>query len=258
MSMRKIVGIVGGVGPYAGLDLCKKVFDHTRATTDQEHLDLVMLSWPQSVADRTAFLLGRSDANPAPGLCECLLALESVGCSVAGIACNTAHSPRLFGELNEGLRARSSAIELLNMIEEVAAFLQRHHPSVRSVGVLATDGTVNANVYGEVLGGCGLGTVYPEPIIQRELVQATIYDRTYGLKAFSDPVSDRARSNVLRAANHLVEDKGVDAIVLGCTELPLAVREQRLFDRPVIDASMVLARALVARVAPEKLRPYNA
>jgi aspartate racemase len=258
MSSRKIVGIVGGVGPYAGLDLSKKVFDHTLATTDQEHLDLVMLSWPQSVADRTAFLLGRSDEDPAPALCECLLALESIGCSVAGIACNTAHSPRLFQALKGGLRARGSSIELLNMIEEVAAFLRRYHPSVRRVGVLATDGTVAANVYGEILCGAGFEAVYSEPAVQRDMVQAAIYDRGYGLKAFSDPVTDRARSDVLQAARHLVEVKQAEAIVLGCTELPLAVREPQLFGRPVIDASMVLARALVARVAPEKLRPHVA
>jgi aspartate racemase len=257
MSSRKIVGIVGGVGPYAGLDLSKKVFDHTLATTDQEHLDLVMLSWPQSVADRTAFLLGRSDADPAPALCECLLALESIGCGIAGIACNTAHSPRLFQALKSGLQARGSSIELLNMIEEVAAFLRRYHPSVHRVGVLATDGTVGANVYGEVLGGAGFEAVYSESAVQRDLIQAAIYDRGYGLKAFSDPVTDRARSDVLQAARHLVEDRQAEAIVLGCTELPLAVRETQLFGRPVIDASMVLARALVGRVAPDKLRPIG-
>jgi aspartate racemase len=243
------------VGPYAGLDLSKKVFDHTRASSDQEHLDLVMVSWPQSIADRTAFLLGRSEANPAPALSDCVMALESVGCSVAGIACNTAHSPRLFDALKSALAARGSRIRLLNMIEEVATHLGERFPSVRRVGVLATDGTVNANVYGEVLGRRGLEVVYPRASEQRDWVQAAIYDRSYGLKAFSDPVTDRARGDVMRAVRHLVDDGGAEAVVLGCTELPLAVRESRLLDRPVIDASMVLARALIAGTAPDRLKP---
>ena len=43
-----MIGIVGGVGPYAGLDLAKNIFDNTLAETDQQHLPLVMLSLPEN------------------------------------------------------------------------------------------------------------------------------------------------------------------------------------------------------------------
>ncbi len=257
MEKARILGIVGGIGPYAGLDLTRKVLDQTRASTDQDHLDLVVLSWPREVPDRSAFLLGRSTADPVPGLIRCVLALESLGAAVVGIACNTAHSPRLFDRLISMLRSGGSSIVVINMIEEVARFIRVHHPNVRRVGVLATDGTVDTNAYGEVLGRDGLSAVYPDPLIQRNRVHAAIYDQNYGIKAFSANVTGRARTDVLEAARHLVIDKEAEALVLGCTELPLAISERTLHDRPVIDSSVVLARALVAGVEPERLRPFD-
>ena len=48
-----MIGIVGGVGPYAGLDLLRKLLDNTLANSDQEHLDTVLLSLPSGIMDRT-------------------------------------------------------------------------------------------------------------------------------------------------------------------------------------------------------------
>lgn len=257
VEQSRIVGIVGGVGPYAGLDLTRKVLDQTRASTDQDHLNVVVLSWPREVPDRSAFLLGKSTADPVPGLVRCVRALESLGAAVAGIACNTAHSPRLFDRLISALRSGGSNIVMINMIEEVARFIRVHYPDVRRVGVLATDGTVSSNAYGVVMGVEGLSAVYPDPQVQRDLVHAAIYDQNYGIKAFSAHVTGRARADVLEAARHMVIEKGVEALVLACTELPLAVSERVLYGRPVIDATVVLARALVAGVEPDKLKPID-
>ncbi len=253
----QMIGIVGGVGPYAGLDLSRKVLDQTRASTDQDHLNMILLSWPRHVPDRSAFLLGRSTDDPVPGMVRCVLALESVGATVAGIACNTAHSPRLFGRLISTLSSNGSRIVVVNMIQEVARFIQYYLPGVRRVGVLATDGTVSTNTYGEVLEQEGFAAVYPDAQVQRDLVHNAIYDQAYGIKAFSEPVTARARADVVEAARHLVIEKEAETLVLGCTELPLAVSERVLHGKPVIDASVVLARALVASVEPDRLKPFD-
>ena len=62
-----MIGIVGGVGPYAGLDLMRKVFDQTLAGGDQEHVDALLFSLPSGIADRTEYLEGRVEQNPPPG-----------------------------------------------------------------------------------------------------------------------------------------------------------------------------------------------
>ena len=60
MSDKHLIGIVGGVGPYAGLDLAEKIFDQTDARSDQEHLPVALLSILGEIEDRTAFILGNS------------------------------------------------------------------------------------------------------------------------------------------------------------------------------------------------------
>ncbi len=252
-----IIGIIGGIGPYAGLDLNRKIFDQTSATRDQEHLSVLMLSWPRQIPDRSAFLLGQSLEDPATGIVHCLRVLESAGVTVAGIACNTAHSPKIFDAVISGLHDAGSGIEVVNMIREVAMFLRSHYPGVEHVGVLGTDGTIRANAYAEVLVEEGISTAYPDPDVQHDLVHPAIYDPEYGIKAQSEPVTEKARAHVHEAARHMLEDKDVDALVLGCTELPLVIHERSLHGKPVIDPTLILARALIARVAPGKLLHFD-
>ncbi len=252
----KTIGIVGGVGPYAGLDITRKVFDSTIASADQEHLNVLLFSAPSEISDRTAFVLGRSAVNPAEGIFNMLKRMESAGVDVAAIACNTAHSPLIFDAVINRLKRGKSRIELVHMIREAALFIKEHYPGLKRIGVLATDGTVKAGVYDTVFGKEGLAVIYPEPEVQKEKVHRAIYDPSYGIKASSNPVSDAARKDIREAAGHLA-GKGAECVVLGCTELPLAFISNERPPVPVIDANLALARALVKSAAPEKLKPLS-
>ena len=252
--VQKIIGIVGGVGPYAGLDLTRKIFDQTVARRDQEHVSVVLWSAPDEIGDRTEFVLGRSATNPAGGIAAIVQRMEAAGASYAAIACNTAHSPPIFDVITRILRDGGSRIELLNMVAEVVRFVREYHPAVAAVGVLATDGTMRSRVYTDGFARAGIKVVYPDAEVQARKVLPAIYDLDYGIKAKSEPVTPRARADLLDAAAHLFS-KGAQALVLGCTELPLAIDSDQIGGRVVIDPTLVLARALVERVAPERLKP---
>jgi aspartate racemase len=254
----RIIGIVGGIGPHAGIDLNRKIFDQTRASCDQEHLNVILLSLSGEIPDRSAYLLGRSAENPVTGILKCLQILETAGAEVAGIACNTAHAPLIFDGILDSLRLSGGRIELVNMIEAVGEFLRVNWPDVRNVGVLGTDGTVESDAYASVLRSCGMTVVYPDAVIQRDKVHGAIYHPAYGIKAVSEPVTRQARDALRGAAEHLIQDKKCDALVLGCTEIPLALREKEMLGKPLIDPTVVLARALIARVAPERLVTVSA
>lgn len=86
------------------------------------------------------------------------------------------------------------------------------------------------------------------------MVQRAISDPAFGIKAFSDPVTPRARQILLDAARRLVEVRHVDAVLLGCTEIPVAVTESVLYDTPVVDATSVLAQELIRASCPERLK----
>jgi aspartate racemase len=254
MESTKVIGVVGGVGPYAGIDLVRKIFDQTVARRDQEHLPVLLMSLPEEIEDRTAFLLGRSSRNPAHALVEVLRKLSQAGATVAGIPCNTAHAPAIFDLVKEGIAARSPSLKLLHMIEETAEFLQQHFPQYKHLGLLSTIGTAQSGVYQQTLERTGFRVMLPDEDVQRNQVHSAIYDAEYGIKAVSNPVAPRARQHLLDAAHKLLR-AGAEAIILGCTEIPLALPEQSLDGVPLIDPTTILARALIREVRPHQLKP---
>ncbi len=253
MSNRRIIGIVGGVGPYAGVDLAQKIFDQTNARADQEHLPVALLSVPGEIADRTAFILGETATNPAHALAEIIQRLERMGASVVGIPCNTAHAPQIFDVIIEKLAEAGCNVKLVHMIERVARFIREKYPRVRKVAVLSTTGTNKANVYPHFLEKEGIEVLSPSNSLQ-DNIHAAVYDPEYGIKARSNPVTETARAGLMDAIAFF-QNEGAEAIILGCTEIPIAIRERKIGGMPIIDSTLILARALIDSVAPEKLRP---
>ena len=248
-----MIGIVGGVGPYAGLDLAKNIFDNTIADTDQDHLDLLMLSVPQTITDRTEYLMGRDETNPGAAIARVLMRMEKAGATVAGIPCNTAHAEGIFGVIEKALEHAGAKIMLINMAQETVKAIREEYPAVKNVAVLSTTGTYKFGIYAKPLKEEKLKIFVPGFETQDNVVHAAIYNREYGIKAKANPVTDRARSDLLDVARQLV-DQGAELIIKGCTEIVLAIPEDKIYGVPTIDPSVVLARRLVEIECPEKLK----
>lgn len=253
MNAEGIIGVVGGVGPYAGLDLMRKIYDQTVAACDQDYPPVINLSMPGQILDRTEFLLGETAVNPAYAFADQVETLAHAGATVAAIPCNTAHAPPIFNVLQAELTRRRIAIQFLHLIEETAVFLKTQCPSVKRVGVLATNGTYRLGVYAGVLAPRGYTVLMPPPSVQEKFVHPAIYSKAYGIKARGS-ATDRARQDLLKAADYL-HQAGAEALILGCTELPLAITEPLYRGMPVVDTTLVLARALVHAVRPAQLKP---
>ena len=118
---RKMIGVVGGMGPYAGLDLVKKIFDLTKADQDQNHVPLAMISVPHKIEDRTKFLEGAIDINPGIEISRIVNQLSKQGASFIGMPCNTAHSPSIIKEVYNTM---PRGVTFINMIVEVIKFIQ--------------------------------------------------------------------------------------------------------------------------------------
>ena len=251
-----VIGVVAGTGPFAGLDLLGKIVAQTAATRDQEHLTVASLSQPSAIPDRTAFLLGETAQNPGAPLAEQLLLLEQMGAVVAGIPCNTAHAPPIFDEITARLAAAGSSLKLLHMIAEVGQELRRSFPQVQRVGVLSTVGTAVARVYPLTLEPLGYDVLVPEAPFLAGTIHAAIYDESYGIKACGR-ATPAAREAMLQGVRQLRE-AGAEAVILGCTEIPLALPEPEYEGLPLLDTSLILARALICAVDPRRLRPWPA
>ena len=250
--MEKIIGVVGGVGPFAGIDLLGKIAGQTEAQRDQEHLAVYSISQPRPIGDRTGFLLGKTGVNPGYAIAEQLHTLSQMGASVAGIPCNTAHAPSIFAVIR---RQAPAGLLLLHMIDEVVGHIQSHYAGIKQVGILSTSGTYRSKVYPQLLESAGFQTLVPDEKLQDELINQAIYDPVYGLKAIGR-ATERSREELGVGLAHL-RAKGAEAVILGCTEIPLAINKKRVDGAIILDPTLILARALIREIDPAKLKPLE-
>ncbi|WP_128895462.1 aspartate/glutamate racemase family protein [Longirhabdus pacifica] len=253
MYSGKTIGIVGGLGPFAGIDMVKQIFYHTKANTDQDHIPVILISAPQQIEPRVTFVLGESSKNPAHSIVTVIQKLERAGADIIGIPCNTAHAPMIMNIVKQELKKRKSNIVLINMIDEIFHTIKKKHPNTTNVGILTTSAMYETHIYKNIIQSHGYNAIIPPADMQRHLVNQAIYDKEYGIKSQSHPVSLQARANLLESMQYLIEEKA-DVIILGCTELPLAIHEQVIDQVPIIHSTMVLATALIKKASPERLK----
>lgn len=250
------IGILGGMGPYPGLDLARHIMNHTAASADRDHLPLALLSAPHRIPDRNGFLLGASTPSPAPALTELAEELAGLGARLIGIPCNTAHAPSIFEPLTEALARTHPRVRLLHLIDETARYVATRYPNIERAGVLSTLALYRLELYPEALAREGITPVTPDPDVQERLISPVIFDPDYGLKAQSSPPTPRARRDLRRGLRHLKE-QGAQAVILGCSELPLGLPAKMDEGLVIIDPLVALARALISAAAPKKLRPLD-
>ena len=233
--MQRIVGILGGMGPLATVDLYRKIILTTPARRDQDHLHVIIDADP-SVPDRTAALRGEAP-DPTPWLVRGARRLEAAGAGFIAMPCNTAHAflPAVQPQVG---------IPFLDMIEETAARVRADHPAARRAGILATAGTIGSGLYHRALARHGLDALAPADEVQRRLVDAAIA----AVKA-GDSGPD-AGAWLVEAARSLVE-AGAEVLLAACTEIPLALTAE-MAPAPLLDPTQVLAEAAVreARAVP--------
>jgi aspartate racemase len=246
-----LIGVIGGVGPYAGLDFVRGLFKNTRALTDQEHLNTLLVSCPGLIPDRTKYLLDEEPVNPSAGLFESAKILYAAGARHAVVVCNTAHSDRIFNPFCGMVREAMPDMLIVNMLRSCADFIKMKHPEIKTLGLLATKGTYKSRVYSEYFKADeGFSLLEPELPGQNRIAEA-IYSLDFGIKAHSDPVQAKA-CNILLYEGFRLLDRGAQGLILGCTELPLAV-DPADFSAPVFNPGFLAARELIRLTAPSSL-----
>jgi aspartate racemase len=220
--MRKI-GVIGGMGPQATVDLINKVIAATPASCDQEHIPLLVDIVPQ-VPDRTAYLLGKGK-TPLPMMLESSARLVDSGVDALCMPCNTAHA------FADKLQAQLG-IPFLSIIESTVEKLTQ----ASRVAVLATPGTYRCGVYDRALDAAGLQSLVIKPAIQKQIADAIYKVKAGRMREAAQPLQ--------YAVNTLCESR-VDVLVAACTELPLLM-PSIVTDIAVIDATQALAEKIVA------------
>lgn len=229
---KKSIGIIGGMGPAATVDLFKKIVENTAADSDAGHVRVYMDCQP-TIPDRTKAILENGE-SPVPYLAQSAEKLASIGADFLIMPCNTSHY--FYDEL-----CALSPVPVMNMIRQTAKFL--HAQGIRKVGLLATDGTVKAGVYQKELEAFGIEAVCPSTEGQREIMRL-IYD---GVKADAPHFPAEKVREVVKE----LFEQGAKVLVLGCSELPLGFERYGISLENTVDAVEVLARAAIAEAGYE-------
>ncbi len=255
--MHNFIGIIGGVGPHAGLQLAKEIFKNTNAACDQDHVPLCLLNLPM-IPDRSRYLMN-PDTEPHPQ--DAVLAgidqLELLKVSIFAIPCNTAHAPAILNPILEEMKLRNYKIRFLHLVQETLMHIKRSYPSIQKIGLLSTAGTYLSEVYEKTTTavnrseGGNLSILVPPTKEEQLDVHDSIYNPTFGIKAQSDPIDQRAIAILVKNAYNLIE-KGAEVIVLGCTEISLLARELSL-SVPCVDPLNIVARRLIQETFPLRL-----
>lgn len=227
--MHRTIGVLGGLGPWATLDFFEKVLRLTPARRDQEHLRLVIDNNPK-IPDRGPAILGEPGAeDPAPALVATARAVEGAGADFIVIPCNTAHY--FYKSISGAVR-----VPVLHIMEEVARAAAASMPGLSRVGLLGTRATVATGLYQQAFSPLGTEVLAPD-----STGQAVIDRLIYAIKAGQ---VDEALQEEGTAVGQRLGEAGAEAIILGCTELPLVFKEGNL-GLPVLDSNLILAEAAV-------------
>jgi len=216
--MTKTLGVLGGMGPAATLDFLAKVQAATPVSREQDHLRVLVDINPH-VPDRN-----QQGSDPGPVLASMAAGLRDAGAQVLAIACNTAHA--------YAQAVRASGLPLIDMLE-TAGEVARLGGATR-VGVLGTG--LALGLYRERLHHQGLEVITLDDHEQVEFMALLYRLKTGDL----GPDSQAA----MAALAHRLVAKGAQAVIAGCTEIPL-VLESRDLSVPLIDATQCLAEACV-------------
>ena len=239
---QKVIGILGGMGPEATVDCFDKIIKNTPATGDQDHPRVVIDSNPK-VPDRTAAIIGDGE-SPVPVMVAGCRALQRAGADFIIIPCVSAHV--FIADVQQQIE-----LPILSIFDAVTETITREYPAIKIVGLLGTTGTVSGGLFQKRLALEDITTLVPDDAMQSKIMDA-IYDikNTRPSRTQSEITAD-----LVTAAESLISKKpeGARGIIAGCTEIPLALKQEHLA-LPYFDAVTILARAAILQAG---LTPVN-
>lgn len=230
MNASKVVGIMGGMGPAATVDLMQRIIAATPATDDGDHIRTLVDNNPK-VPSRIKALIEKTGPSPLPTLIAMAQQLEGLGSDFLAMPCNTAH--HYYPEL-----ASAIDIPFLNIMALVSAHIAHKQPDAKRVGLLASSALSQIQLYEPSIHANGATVVYPGSKEQSALMELIV-----AVKANAEERTGYA------ALQHCADDlksRGVDCLLIACTELSV-ISKHLSINIATYDAADILAHEIVAR-----------
>ena len=222
----KIVGILGGMGPEATVDLMQRIIRLTPALDDADHIRCIVDNNPK-VPSRIKAIIEGDGEDPGPCMADMGRRLESWGADFLVIACNTAHY--YYDAVQHAVD-----IPVINLIDLVATHVNNHFPDQGNVGILASPAVAMTGLYAKRFRALGIDDVWPDPDHQERLLGI--------IKAIKKgDTGDRVRADYAGVCKNL-KQRGASLAIIACTELS-ALGGNLPID--CVDAAEILATEIV-------------
>lgn len=226
----KIVGIIGGMGPEATVDLMQRIIEATPAEDDVDHIRMLVDNNPK-VPSRIKALIEGAGESPAPCMIEMAQGLERQGADFLVIPCNTAH--HYYEEV-----ALSVSVPVINLIQLTAETIKTRQPEIFKVGLLASSALQVIGLYEPWFHRLGIEILYPEADSQASVMQLI---RDVKARRRID-----AQIEAYNSAAKNLEAQGAQCLVIACTEL--SVLDEKLESAlPIYDAADLLVAEIIRR-----------
>jgi aspartate racemase len=232
----KIVGIIGGMGPEATVDLMQRVILATPANDDIDHIRMIVDNNPQ-VPSRIKALIDKTGESPGPCMAQMGLGLQRYGAAFLVIPCNTAH--HYYQNVVDAVN-----VPVLNMIELTVDRIVSSNKALKKVGMLASTAVLDVGLYHGAFDARNLDTLFPEAKEQADLM--TLIKKVKAGQHDADVIAG------LGVAAENLKKQGAQCLVIACTELSVLANELNS-QLPVYDASQVLAEEIVKKAKYPKI-----
>lgn len=200
------IGILGGMGPMATADLFEKIVKSTPASTDQEHLKVIIYNNPQIPSRVDAIIYGTE--SPLKELISSAQFLEKAGADILVMPCNTAHF--WYQDIQKAVDTK-----LVNMIENTADYLKVHKLDNNEKFMLfASAATVKTEMYQKVFSAKGI-IVFTPNMEEQKIVSLAIDEVKAG------KVESNSNIKLLSKIILKYQKIGISSFIAGCTEIPL-------------------------------------
>ncbi|MFO7913246.1 MAG: amino acid racemase [Desulfotignum sp.] len=222
----KIVGIIGGMGPEATVDLMQRIIRLTPATDDMDHIRCIVDNNPK-VPSRIKAIIEGDGEDPGPVMADMGRRLEAWGADFLVIPCNTAHY--YYDAVQQAVN-----IPVVNMIDRVVEQVKTRFGKEKKIGMLASPAVAITQLYTRRFAALGMAEVWPDTAHQ-DLVFRIIRQVKTGR------ISPNLLGQYARVCDHL-QEQAVRVAIVACTELSALGGDLPL---ATIDASQVLAEEIV-------------
>lgn len=230
----KKLGLIGGVGPETTVPYYREIIYGVQKKLNRPYFP------PMVIESLSSFeVIRMSSQGDRDGLTEYLLSgirnLAAAGAEIGALACNTGHM--VFDELQ-----KQSPIPLVSIVE--TTFIEAKKRNFKKVGLLGTIATMEGDFFKAPFIKAGIEVTIPKATDRKYMADSILNELELGI------VKEDTACRFMEIAEEMVKEQGIEAVILGCTELPLLFKDRKL-SVPTLDTMQLHIHALIDKIVEE-------